>query len=103
MAMGITKGEKIGQLLIFGFDGTDLNQHAQDVIKSCAPGGVALTRRNFSDKAQIKTLIDQLQAFNKQYHPASPHCSLRWIRKAEQTSVWTRGLLRFRRIWRWAT
>jgi len=72
MAMGITKGEKIGQLLIFGFDGTTLTQHAQDMIKNYAPGGVVLFRRNFSDREQIRTLIEHLQSFNKQYHPASP-------------------------------
>jgi len=72
MAMGITKGEKIGQLLFFGFDGTTLTEHAQEVIKNSAPGGVVLYRRNFSDEEQIRTLIDHLQAFNKQYHPASP-------------------------------
>lgn len=72
MAMGITKGEKIGQLLIFGFDGTTLTQQAREVIRHCAPGGVVLYRRNFCDTDQLRTLIGHLQAFNKQYHPASP-------------------------------
>jgi beta-N-acetylhexosaminidase len=72
MAIGITKGEKIGQLLIFGFDGPELSQQAQEVIKSCAPGGVLLHKRNFHSTSQLQTLIGHLQAFNKQYHPASP-------------------------------
>lgn len=70
--MGMTKGEKIGQLLILGFEGTTLEKGAQDLIKNFAPGGLYIRRRNFSDASQIQTLISQIQAYNKQYHPASP-------------------------------
>lgn len=68
----MTKGEKIGQLLILGFEGTTFEKGAQDLIKNFAPGGIYIRRRNFSDASQIQTLISQIQAYNKQYHPSSP-------------------------------
>lgn len=53
--------EKIGQMLIIGFEGTKLTQDVKNLIKTTRPGGVILFKKNIENPKQIKELINDLQ------------------------------------------
>jgi len=53
---------KVGQLLMIGFDGTELSQELIAWLKEYQPGGVILFSRNLIDPAQIAELTNSLQA-----------------------------------------
>lgn len=53
--------EKIGQLLIVGFDSQYLDNHIESMIKKYHIGGVNLLGRNVKDTNQVKKLISDLQ------------------------------------------
>lgn len=56
--------QKIGQLLMVGFDGPIPNAHVERLIREYQTGGVILFRRNIENPAQIGLLNRQLQAIN---------------------------------------
>ncbi len=56
--------QKIGQLLMIGFDGPIPNAHAERLIREYQTGGVILFRRNIENPAQVGVLNRQLQAIN---------------------------------------
>ncbi|TVP86124.1 MAG: beta-N-acetylhexosaminidase [Acholeplasmataceae bacterium] len=58
----LTLQEKVGQLLMFGFDGYEINDHARRMICDHKAGNVILFARNIKDKQQLKKLVDDLQA-----------------------------------------
>jgi len=51
----------VGQLLVFGFHGTEPDRDLLDLIRTSNPGGVILFRRNVSDPEQILRLTEALQ------------------------------------------
>ncbi len=53
--------EKIGQLLIVGFVGKNLDPHMENMIEKYHIGGINLLGRNVKDASQIKKLISDLQ------------------------------------------
>ncbi len=53
--------EKIGQLLMFGFDGEDLNDGTIELIKKYKAGNVILFTRNIKDGEQLFKLNQNLQ------------------------------------------
>lgn len=53
--------EKIGQLLVFGFDALDVNDHAIRMIKDHKAGNVILFARNIKSPAQLFQLTKNLQ------------------------------------------
>ena len=57
----LTLDEKIGQLIIFGFDGYDINEHAINLIKRYKAGNVILFTRNISTPEQVFKLNQNLQ------------------------------------------
>ena len=65
----MTLEEKIGQLFIFGFDGTRPNRSITDLIKRKHLGGIILFERNLKTPLQIAQLTAALQSF-------SPHLPL---------------------------
>ena len=50
-----------GQLIFFGFDGYELNDHARRAISEYHLGNVILLTRNYRDPAQFYSLIQSLQ------------------------------------------
>lgn len=50
-----------GQLIFFGFDGYELNDHARRAIRKYHLGNVILFTRNYRDPAQFYSLIQSLQ------------------------------------------
>lgn len=58
----MTLKEKIGQLFLFGFSGTKLNDKIRDLIENEKLGGVIYFNRNIEDLAQIAELSNQLQS-----------------------------------------
>jgi beta-N-acetylhexosaminidase len=61
--------QKIGQLLMCGFDALDVNEHITQMIREYHIGGVILFKRNIHSPEQIKTLNIALQQLNAQTNP----------------------------------
>ena len=58
----MTLRNKVGQLLMIGFEGTELSQDLIAWLKEYQPGGVILFSRNLVDPAQIADLTNSIQA-----------------------------------------
>ena len=56
--------EKVGQLFIFGFDGTTLSQEKREFFENYKIGGVLLLGKNITDEKQLKELITDIQTTN---------------------------------------
>jgi beta-N-acetylhexosaminidase len=56
--------EKVGQLFIFGFDGTTLNKETREFFENYKIGGILLLGKNISSETQIKGLIEDIQTTN---------------------------------------
>ena len=61
----MTIEEKIGQMMITGFHGTAANDDVNYMLNSYHIGGIILFDRNMENKAQVKNLVDSLQAGKK--------------------------------------
>jgi len=61
----MTIEEKIGQLFIFGFNGTTLNPDIQNMIENRYIGGVLLLNKNIQDTKQLKRLNSDLQSISQ--------------------------------------
>ena len=59
--------QKIGQLLMAGFDGEMPNAHIQRLIEQHHLGGIILFRRNIADPQQVAELNHRLQALNARH------------------------------------
>lgn len=58
----MTLRQKVGQLLMIGFQGKDLDKKDIAHIKKLAPGGFILYRRNFNDASDIPQLIARIKS-----------------------------------------
>jgi beta-N-acetylhexosaminidase len=56
--------EKVGQLFIFGFDGTALTKENRDFLEKYNVGGVLLLKKNITNETQLKQLIEDIQSTN---------------------------------------
>jgi beta-N-acetylhexosaminidase len=61
---GMTLDAKIGQMFIIGFDGTVMDNELEDMLKTRAPGGVILFRRNSESTEQLLELINSIKKVN---------------------------------------
>lgn len=57
----MTLQQKIGQLLIIGFDGTEINEHVKRAIRDYNVGNIILFKRNFKSPKQFYNLNKELQ------------------------------------------
>ncbi|MBY0063465.1 beta-N-acetylhexosaminidase [Priestia aryabhattai] len=66
----MTLEEKIGQLMIIGFQSGEMDEHVQTMIKDYHVGGIILFDRNMKSPAQIAELNNHLQqlALKNQHH-----------------------------------
>jgi beta-N-acetylhexosaminidase len=60
----MTLEEKVGQLFIFGFDGTKLSQETKSFLEKYKIGGVLLLKKNISTETQTRELIEEIQSTN---------------------------------------
>ena len=60
----MTNEEKVGQLFIFGFDGTTLNKENKQFLQDHHIGGVLLLSKNITSEKQLKKLITDIQSTN---------------------------------------
>lgn len=58
----MSKGEKIGQMLMIGIHGTTINRDSQFMFNEYKVGGIILFDRNMESPEQVKQLTDDLQA-----------------------------------------
>ena len=61
----MTIEERIGQLFIFGFNGTTLNPDIQNMIENRYIGGVLLLSKNIQNAKQLKRLNSDLQSISQ--------------------------------------
>lgn len=62
---GLTQEQKVGQLFLFGFEGTAVTPEIEQWFNQVHPGGVILFARNITDAAQLEQLTSDLQALAK--------------------------------------
>lgn len=62
----MTLDEKIGQLLVFGLDGTVMDEHVKEMIEKNNIGGFILFGNNISDENQTVELLNSLKRTNAQ-------------------------------------
>src|SRR3989344_2131952 len=55
--------EKLGQMLIIGFEGTEFTPELEELLKEIRPGGVLILSRNIKGSIQVQKLISDLQEF----------------------------------------
>ncbi len=65
----MTLEEKIGQMMMVGFYGTELNDDIKYLLSTFHFGGVIFFDRNLLDVAQAKKLSDDIQTFAGQKYP----------------------------------
>jgi beta-N-acetylhexosaminidase len=66
----LTLRQQIGQRFLTGFSGTKMNDAAKSLIEQGYVGGFMLTRSNIQDRAQVRALVDELQAVAAAQRPA---------------------------------
>ncbi len=60
-----TKQELIGQKLLVGFDGKEVDQHIKDLIQKYKVGGFILYRNNYDTYEEFISLIKKLKEINR--------------------------------------
>ena len=56
--------EKVGQLVIVGADGYEINAHVEELIKEYHVGGFVLFKKNIKDARQLLDLLNALKETN---------------------------------------
>lgn len=62
MARSLTLEQQVGQLLIFGFEGTSVSAKVRSALATIQPGGIILFRRNIEEARQTHALLKEAQA-----------------------------------------
>lgn len=65
----MTLRQKLGQIVMFGFDGLTVPSHVTQLFRDYHLGNVIYFRRNVSDNKQIAALSRELQEQSSQYNP----------------------------------
>lgn len=60
----MTLEEKIGQMVLFGFDGYTINEQSRNMIERYYIGGFILFKRNIKDSEQVLSLVNSLKTTN---------------------------------------
>lgn len=59
----LTPAQKVGQLMMVGFGGLEVDEKIEALVKGYQVGGVCLFKRNIDSSAQVARLNDQLRAY----------------------------------------
>jgi len=62
--MNMTLEEKIGQMFIMGFQGTEVSQDIKTLMLDYKPGGIILFDRNIKDAKQLQNLVGEIKEIN---------------------------------------
>jgi beta-N-acetylhexosaminidase len=65
----LTLRQKIGQRFITGFSGSAMNGSVEKLIEQGCIGGFMLSRGNIKNRAQVKALVEELQAAARAHNP----------------------------------
>lgn len=60
----MTLDEKIGQMVLVGFDGYTINEYSREMIEKYKIGGFVLYKRNIKNSEQVLSLINSLKNVN---------------------------------------
>ena len=69
MLQQLTLRQKIGQRFITGFSGRKMSSSIENLIEEGCIGGFMLTRGNIQNRAQVKALVQDLQAAARAHNP----------------------------------
>jgi len=61
----MTLEEKIGQLMIVGFEGTQLNENTRSFIEDLKVGGLVFFGRNIETRDQVVSLVEEIKGLNQ--------------------------------------
>lgn len=61
----LTLEQKVGQLLMVGFEGTEVTPEVEQLFRTVHPGGVVLFGRNITDEAQLRKLTADLRELSR--------------------------------------
>lgn len=62
-----TRLQKIGKQLFIGFPGTEVGAGLKDLIRTVAPGGIVLFKRNVASREQLQQLLEEAQALAREH------------------------------------
>ena len=62
----MTLDEKIGQMIVVGFNGTDVSEELTNLVNINKVGGVILFKRNIETSQQLKELNNNIEGLNKE-------------------------------------
>ena len=54
--------EDVGQLILMGIPGTDIDNETANIIRKVKPGGIILFGRNIESPNQLRNLIDDIRS-----------------------------------------
>ncbi|QAA33958.1 beta-N-acetylhexosaminidase [Clostridium manihotivorum] len=60
----LTLEEKIGQLAIIGFEGTEMNDNIKELIQNYHVGGVIFFKENITSRSQALSLVEAMKNYN---------------------------------------
>jgi len=61
----LTLEQKVGQLLLVGFEGTEVTPEIERLFREVHPGGVILFGRNITGESQLKEFVARLQGLSR--------------------------------------
>ncbi len=61
----MTLDEKIGQLMILGFNGKDFNDNLGEKLREVKPGGLIFFTRNIGSSSELVKTINKIKAYNR--------------------------------------
>ena len=64
--------EKVGQLFLFGFEGTTVNDENREVLENCKVGGILLLKRKYYKRESIKKVNPR---FTRDHEDSSFYCN----------------------------
>lgn len=67
----LTAEQKVGQLIMLGISGAEMDEAAKEILAYCQPGGIILFDRNLVTPLQVKNLIKDLNEINHRFQPVS--------------------------------
>lgn len=70
LLQAMTDEEKVGQLILFGMQGTEVNDDVRYMLNEYKMGSIILFDRNMESKEQVSTLIQDLQKAARQSEKA---------------------------------
>jgi len=94
--------QKVGQIFMIGFDGTEVTKEVEETIKTLHPGAILLLGKNIENEEQLKKLTDDLQKISTKNtglplliavdQEGGPVSMIDWVEKTPQLKIKTKEM-----------